>query len=285
MSYKIESITSTIPVSGQSYTDLRPCISADSIEDYREALVEVGRLAGNDAFTQRMSRKSAGEVQLEKVCTNDGCLYFNPATHTYEDEDGNVFTSGSVWASKFEKPFEAEKIAPKVAEKRLTTADKIIEGWNLKGEVSCDYGTAVHKAVQCAVEYGEMPNNPHLLALAQDAVDILKDAETVSEQFICSFEEKLCGRVDLLINKGNKHIIIVDFKTTDLEKRADLTPEAKELWNLPNKILSIYQLQLSFYAHILTKMGYHVDGLEVWAENAEAWKIVKLPVLDVTKGL
>ena len=51
----IESITATIPCAGLSYTDLRPTITASSIDEYREQLIEVGKLAGNDAFVKRMS--------------------------------------------------------------------------------------------------------------------------------------------------------------------------------------------------------------------------------------
>ena len=279
----IESITATIPVTGQSYTDLRPTISADSIEEYREQLAEVGRLAGNDAFVNRMIQNKAGK---EKIVTEQGELYFDKVAHTYEDADGNQFWTGSTWAGQFEKPFDPQLIAPKTAEKKLTTAEKVIEGWNLKSEVSLSYGTTVHKALECGIKYNELPNNPHLATLVQDYLDMTHDEDQVSEQFVVDMEDKMCGTIDVIVNKGNKHIIIRDFKTGDIFKKTTLTPEAKELFpDLESKMISIYQLQLSFYAHIMTKLGYHVDGLEIYAENAEAWNVVKLPALDIRKAL
>ena len=279
----IESITATIPVTGQSYTDLRPTITADSIESYREQLAEVGRLAGNDAFVQRMVQNRAGK---EKIVTEQGDLYFDKTTHIYEDADGNVFNTGSTWAGQFEKPFDPQLIAPKVAEKKLTTADKVIEAWNMKSEVSLSYGTTVHKALECGIKYNELPNNPHLATLVQDYLDMTHEDDQVSEQFVVSMEDRMCGTIDVLVNKGNKHVVIRDFKTGDVYKKISLTPQAKELFpDLESKMISIYQLQLSFYAHILTKLGYHVDGLELWAENAEAWQVIKLPVLDIRKAL
>jgi hypothetical protein len=96
----------------------------------------------------------------------------------------------------------------------------------------------------------------------------------------------MCGTIDVLVNKGNKHVIIRDFKTGDIYKKTQLTPQAKELWpELENKMVSVYQLQLSFYAHLLSSLGYRVEGLEIWAEAAEAWQVVKLPILDIRKGL
>lgn len=279
----IESITATIPVSGQSYTDLRPTISASSIEEYREQLAEVGKLAGNEAFTHRMLQNKAGK---EKIIVGDDVLYFDREAHEYETEDGEKMWTGSTWAHQFEKPFDPQQLAPKTAEKKLTTVEEVIAGWNMKSEVSLSYGTTVHKALECGIKYNELPNNPHLATLVQDYLDMTHEDDQVSEQFVVDIENKMCGTIDVLVNKGNKHVVIRDFKTGDIYKRTTLTAQAKELFpDLENKIISIYQLQLSFYAYILTNKGYKVDGLEIWAESAEAWQVVKLPVLNIKKAL
>lgn len=279
----IESITATIPVTGQSYTDLRPTISANNIEEYREQLAEVGRLAGNELFVQRMEQNRKGKT---KIVTEQGNLYFDPVSHEYEDEDGNKFWTGSTWAHQFEKPFDPQLIAPKVAEKKLTTVDKVIEAWDMKSEVSLSYGTTVHKALECGIKYGELPNNPHLAALVQDYLDMSHEDEQVSELFVVSMEDRMCGTIDVLVDKGKKHVVIRDFKTGDIYKKVSLTPQAKDLWpGLESKMISLYQLQLSFYAHILSSLGYKVEGLEIYAEADEAWQVVKLPVLDIRKAL
>lgn len=274
----IESITATIPVTGQSYTDLRPTISAESIDEYREQLAEVGRLAGNDAFVNRMVQNKAGK---KKIITSEGELYFDEVAHEYEDDKGNKFRTGSTWASQFEKPFDPQLIAPKTAEKKLTTVENVLAGWELKKEVSLSYGTTVHKALECGIKYNELPNNPHLAILVQDYLDMTHDEEQSSELFVVDFDTHCCGTIDVLVNKGNSHVIIRDFKTGDVHKKATLTQEAKDRWNLKGETLSIYQLQLSFYANILKNKGYKVDGLEIYAEAAEAWEVIKLPVLNL----
>lgn len=279
----IESITATIPVTGQSYTDLRPTISASSIDEYREELAKVGKLAGNDAFVHRISQSKAGK---EKIIVGDDVLYFDRDAHEYEDEQGNKYWTGSTWAAQFEKPFDPQLIAPKVAEKKLCTVEEVIAGWDMKSEVSLSYGTTVHKALECGIKYNELPNNPHLATLVQDYLDMTHEDEQVSEQFVVDSAHKMCGTIDVLVNNGNKHVTIRDFKTGDIYKKTALTPRAKELWpDLENKTISIYQLQLSFYAFILKQQGYTVSGLEIWAESAEAWEVVKLPVLDIRKAL
>lgn len=283
MAGKIEAITATVPCTGIQYCDLRPTISAESIEEYREALAEVGKLAGNDAFVHRMIQNKAGKT---KIVTDQGDLYFDQEAHEYEDEEGNKFWTGSTWAHQFEKPFDPQLIAPKVAEKKLTTVDKVIEAWDMKGEISLMLGSTVHKALECGIKYNELPNNAYLANLVQDYLDQTHDDDQVSEQFVVSMGDRMCGTIDVLVNKGNKHVVIRDFKTGDIYKKITLTPEAKELWpDLQSKMISLYQLQLSFYAHILQSQGYKVDALEIWAEAAEAWEVVKLPVLDIRKAL
>lgn len=205
----IESITATIPCAGIQYCDLRPTISAKTIDEYREQLAEVGRLAGNDAFVNRMIQNKAGK---EKIVTDDDILYFDPIAHTYEDEEGNQFKTGSTFAHAFEKPFDPQLIAPKVAEKKLTTADKVIESWDMKSEVSLMYGSTVHKALECGIKYNELPNNPHLATLVQTYLDMSHDEEQASELFVVDMEHKMCGTIDVLVNKGNKHVVIRDFK-------------------------------------------------------------------------
>lgn len=274
----IESITATIPVTGQSYTDLRPTISAESIDEYREQLAEVGRLAGNDAFVNRMAQNKAGK---KKIVLPEGALYFDEVAHEYEDDKGNKFWTGSTWAAQFEKPFDPQLIAPKVAEKKLMTVDGVLASWELKKEVSLSYGTTVHKALECGIKYNELPNNPHLATLVQDYLDMTHEEEQVSELFVADFDARCCGTIDVLVNKGNKHVTIRDFKTGDVHKKANLTPQAKDRWDLKGEVLSIYQLQLSFYARILEHNGYKVDGLEIFAEAAEAWEVIKLPVLNL----
>lgn len=283
MAGKIESITATIPVTGQSYTDLRPTISATSIDEYREQLAEVGKMAGNDAFVHRMLQNKAGKT---KIITDEGALYFDQEAHEYETEDGQKMWTGSTWAHQFEKPFDPQLLAPKVAEKKLTTVENVIAGWDMKSEVSLSYGTTVHKALECGIKYNEIPNNPHLATLVQDYLDMTHEDDQVSELFVADLENKMCGTIDVLVNNGNKHVTIRDFKTGDIYKKTQLTAQAKELFpELESKMISLYQLQLSFYAYILTNKGYKVDGLEIWAESAEAWEVVKLSVLDIRKAL
>lgn len=272
-----------MPVTNQSYTDVRPLIEGENWEDIKEVATNIARSIGNEKLAATLDNNKVG---FEKIVTQQGDLYFNKDEHTYEDKDGNKFWTGSTWAHQFVKDFDPQFVAQKVADKKLTTVDNVLEGWDMKGEVSLLYGTTLHKALECGIKYNELPNNPHLATLVQDYLDMTHEDEQVSEQFVCSFEDRMCGTIDVLVNKGNKHVVIRDFKTGDIYKKVQLTEQAKEFWpDLKAQMISVYQLQLSFYAYILTKLGYRPEALELWAESAEAWEVVKLSTLDIRKAL
>lgn len=280
-----------IPIPQQSYSDTRPTITGESWEDIRQTAAEVAYSIGNTAYGNALSgtTQTASTIQKVKIAAGGTVLFFDPTAHTYEDAASKPYLTGSTFASMFEEPFKADIIAPKVAEKKLTTTDKVLASWELKNQVSCDYGTAVHKSVELAIKYNEFPNNPHLAMLAQDVLDIFADYEPAnlsSEQFVCDPTHRLCGTIDLLVNEGNKHVRIFDIKSNDIEKKVTLTKQARSLWpDLPAKLSSIYALQLSFYAYILEQQGYKVDELTLLVETAGAFASHPVPHLNITRAL
>lgn len=211
---KIKEVQFIIPIPNQPYTDARPLIEGESWEDIKEVAMNIAHSIGNEKLATTLGNNKRGK---EKICTDQGCLYLDPLTHTYEDEDGNTFLSGSTFAAQFEKDFPKESVAKKVADKKLTTVDKVLEGWEMKGEVSLLYGSTVHKAVECAIKYGEIPNNPHLATLAQEFLDLTHGLEMASEQFICDFNERICGICDVLVNLGDKKVKVIDLKGLALD--------------------------------------------------------------------
>lgn len=292
MAHKIESITATIPVVGQSYTDLRPTIVGKDIEELRAGLVEVAELAGNKAFVDRMSKdpsssekpRTGALVSSRRVCFEGQCLDYDEENHVYYDEKGEKYMSGSAFASQFEEPFKAELIATKLSKTRGKSIDDILAGWESKAETSRAWGTAIHKAMETALKYEELPNDEYLKALVEDYLEQTKGDVQYAEQFVMDKDRKMCGFVDALVelNKKKKTCIIRDWKTGDIFKKIKLTEEAKEKWpKLREETISIYQLQLSFYASALKGRGYTVEGLEVWAKVGDHWVKNKLEVLEI----
>jgi hypothetical protein len=169
---KIESITATVPCAGLQYTDLRPTITADSIEEYREMLVEVGKLAGNEKFVERIQGQAEGQTALTGApvasgeVLGDGVL-FNKEEHTYS-KNSLPYLSGSTFARMFEQEFPREAVASKVAARDDKDVEDVLAGWDSKGQISLDYGTLIHKCVETYLKFGELPGNAYLADIVMD---------------------------------------------------------------------------------------------------------------------
>lgn len=272
---KIESITATIPVTGQSYTDLRPTVSADSPEEYRELLATVGELAGNAKFVERMRGQvdeqtglSGAPVSPQSIL-GDGVL-FNKEDHTYS-KNGKPYLSGSTFAHMFEKEFPRDAIAQKVADKNDRTVDDVLAGWDAKGEISLQYGTLIHKCIETWCKYGEEPTNEYLKAIIEDW-DESGFSVDENEVFVQDDVHQLCGVIDGLAGDT-----IYDWKTGDIHKKTSHTL-GKEF---PNDRLSLYTLQLNFYRYICEQNGRKINHLVIGWLNGEHWEKVKVDVIDI----
>lgn len=273
---KIESITATIPVTGQSYTDLRPTVSADSPEEYRELLATVGELAGNAKFVERMrghvdeqTGLSGAPVSSQSIL-GDGVL-FNKEDHTYS-KNGKPYLSGSTFAHMFEKEFPRDAIAQKVADRDNKKVDDVLAGWDSKGEISLQYGTLIHKCMETFIKYNELPNNEYLREIVEDWAE-QNDHETFqSEVFVQDDLHQLCGVIDLI--QGAE---IQDFKTGDIHQKISHTLGK----DFPNDRLSLYTLQLNFYRYIMEQNGSKINSLAIWWLNGEHWEKVKVDVIDI----
>lgn len=271
----IESITATVPCAGLPYTDLRPTVTASSIDEYREQLIRVGELAGNTQFVERMRDgvgiPTASSGVIRQI--GDGVL-FNETEHTYS-KDGKEYLSGSAFAHLFEKDFPKEMIAKKVADRDSKDIEQVLAGWDSKGEISLQYGTLIHKCIETYVKYGELPNNEYLKDIVEDWAEVC-NWEYQSEVFVQDDAHQLCGVIDLL----DEHEI-ADIKTGDIHKKVQHTL-GKEF---PADALSLYTLQLNFYRYICEQNGKKINKLTIHWLNGDHFEKIKVDVIDIRKYL
>lgn len=272
MAYKIESAQWTIPVTGLQYTDVRPVIAGDTLEDILEGARSVSKAVGNEKLYERLSGEqtaltgapvSSGEV------LGDGVL-FNKEDHTYS-KNGKPYLSGSTFAHMFEKEFPRDAIAQKVSDKTNREVEDVLAGWDSKGEISLQYGTLIHKCLETYIKYGEKPNNEYLAAIVDDWTEVFANPD-YSEVFVQDDTHQLCGVVD-----GLDGDTIYDWKTGDIHQKISHTLGK----DFPNDRLSLYTLQLNFYKYICEQNGRKIRHLCIGWLNGEHWEKVKVDIIDV----
>lgn len=273
MAYKIESAQWTIPITGLQYTDVRPVIAGDTLEDILEGAQSVAQAVGNTKLVERLSGQetpaTAAPVSSGSIL-GDGVL-FNKEDHTYS-KNGKPYLSGSTFAHMFEKEFPRNAIAQKVADRDNKEVDDVLAGWDSKGEISLQYGTLIHKCMETFIKYNELPNNEYLREIVEDWAE-QNDHETFqSEVFVQDDLHQLCGVIDLI--QGAE---IQDFKTGDIHQKISHTLGK----DFPNDRLSLYTLQLNFYRYIMEQNGSKINSLAIWWLNREHWEKVKVDIIDI----
>lgn len=273
MAYKIESAQWTIPITGLQYTDVRPVIAGDTLEDILEGAQSVAKAVGNTKLVERLSgqeKPATGAPVSSGSILGDGVL-FNKEDHTYS-KDGKPYLSGSTFAHMFEKEFPRDAIAQKVADRDGNKVEDVLAGWDSKGEISLQYGTLIHKCMETYIKYNELPNNEYLREIVEDWAE-QNDHETFqSEVFVQDDLHQLCGVIDLI--QGAE---IQDFKTGDIHQKIQHTLGK----DFPNDRLSLYTLQLNFYRYIMEQNGSKIKSLAIWWLNGEHWEKIKVDIIDI----
>lgn len=273
MAYKIESAQWTIPITGLQYTDVRPVIAGDTLEDILEGAQSVAKAVGNTKLVERLSGQenpATGAPVSSGSILGDGVL-FNKEDHTYS-KNGKSYLSGSTFAHMFEKEFPRDAIAQKVADRDGNKVEDVLAGWDSKGEISLQYGTLIHKCMETYIKYNELPNNEYLREIVEDWAE-QNDHETFqSEVFVQDDLHQLCGVIDLI--QGAE---IQDFKTGDIHQKISHTLGK----DFPNDRLSLYTLQLNFYRYIMEQNGSKINALAIWWLNGEHWEKVKVDIIDI----
>lgn len=276
---KIKECQFIIPVPNQSYTDLRPTITGEDWDDIRATALELAYAVGNKKLGDVLSgaEKRATEPSNGLIREVGNEVLFNETEHTYS-KDGKEYLSGSTFAHMFAKDFPKETIAQKVADKEGTDVTNILDSWDIKGEISLQYGTLIHKCIEAYLTFGTMaaPNNEYLQAIVDDFGEVFDDLfgkGGAPEAFLQDDVHQLCGFADYIDNDGN----IYDWKTGDIHKKQQHTLGK----DFPNDVLSLYTLQLNFYRYIMEQNGRKVNKLIIGWLNGEHWEKVPVPIIDI----
>jgi hypothetical protein len=255
MKYTITAVIPTV-----QYGNIQPSIEveADTFEEANAmAMPHIEKL-----WAKYSEKPLPSAAQRKKITAYvGGDIYYDDATHTYTNEAGDIYMSGSQYAKSLEKPFDLEKISEAMANKFDVSATDIKQMWKLKSEVSAGFGTAIHKALELYGRFQSLSksidkqtnlhDHPVIKKAVQEFYEGREKEKAVHEVFIVDHRAKRAGQIDRMLLTGPKQCRIQDFKTN-----ADI-----------QKSINSYWIQLQFYADIMIAAGYEVTGLDIFHWN------------------
>jgi len=250
-------ITAHVPVQQYGFVE---------IEGEPSDAKEIERLYNYYAETP-VKFKSGNRVELKAFV--GGSVFYDAEAHVYTNEAGEIYLSGSQYADTFRKPFDKVAISNLMANKvEGVNAEDIVKMWELKSQVSMDFGNSIHKALQLYEQYkglAELLNketHQHDHPIIKQAVDsfleLHKGETALSEVMVVDNTAKHAGQIDRLVilDKNIKICRVEDFKTNAEMKPADL---------------EVYWKQLDFYGQILQAGGWKVEKPRIHHYNG-VWK-------------
>lgn len=263
---------------------------ASVLDEGKEASIEISEITGggdknigvNVYIEYEKKRKLLRSPKAELVTDIFGNqIFYDDDAHKYTNSLGEVYMSGSQYASSFERPFDAKMISSKMASKHgLTVADaqRIQDMWRLKALASASFGTAIHAAIELYGRYKTLAesvskdthfhDNPVLYQAVKLFYDEHPETDNIEyECLVVDHSKKRAGRVDRLEYDENGDVWVSDFKTN-----FDINKSIKKFW-----------LQLSFYAAIIEANGTKVKGLKVYHYTGKEWTTILGEVINIDK--
>jgi hypothetical protein len=145
-------------------------------------------------------------------------LHFDAESHTYTDERGLRYQSGTTFvASLDDRPFNAEKQSIECASQLSGNyADMLPADIQAQWRDTAVVGTELHEAVECCINNVSIPEGFGMIATEYITWHdrMRRNHTTKSERIIWDRETLLCGTADIVsFNHATKSFIIDDIKT------------------------------------------------------------------------
>lgn len=225
---------------------------------------------------------------------------FFPDDHHYEYKGKRVGISVTRLIEKYTQPFDAEKIAQRLANKSGKSVQEVLDEWEYKNKFACTKGSTCHEFVQSLWSGDEYTfkefNDSESYFIATELIttqacnfynDYEDKLEHLADEFVIGSEEyDIASAIDhLFVNKATGGLILVDYKTnSDIHKNEKYAKFMQApLQHLKDTTLNHYNLQLSIYKYLVEKYaGVKVDEMFIvyMSENIDNYEIIDVPYLE-----
>ena len=221
-------------------------------------------------------------------------VYFDDSTHRTYDPEGRVLQSGSETEKKYAKTVDLTYAAKAIAKKTGLRVDDIISVWDAKAEMSCMYGTALHRAIELRLLYSDVMDEldeykkrsasaenwmPTFIGNVVDKLEkILRDDNYAGFKKHAEARLKfgnLTGIADLILMNPDGEFRLVDFKTNLEIKNVK--------YEFGNK--KQYTVQQNHYRTIMEKLGYKCLSMELFHWDGDKWEVIPLDRVNLDEEI
>ena len=280
--------------------------------EYSEGCILVGIYA---KFEIPLKNESDYDIIITKNSFSepDVVVDFNETRHIYNMRwkgGCKVLKGGTTFIKRFYDPFDSKRIARQCSKYWGVPAQEIEDIWASNGAAAGAFGSSIHLALEHYINFKKtgqkitdtrkasgkdvdgnyaMPKHPFLkktiIALEKLTNKLDKQykvEEVVAEALITDSLTGWGGLIDRLaiIDKEKRIARVQDYKINiNASKEEPHSKPKAPFSHMPANKITKYILQMSFYASILKKHGWTIEGLDVFIYE-DKWVHYPLEVID-----
>lgn len=188
---------------------------------------------------------------MQQKFSKDGAVQFDPIKHIYL-KDGNILQGVTGLISKFKNQFDKDVQAEKYAAKNELDKDEVLEEWDMKGKVSRNQGTVIHKIFEDFINTGQI-NLQYFYTKELYAERFIKDFFLTGrlipvETEMIIYNDYIASQIDFIAKTPAGDHFIFDPKTNkDIEKNGYGKFMLAPFNHLPDASFYHYSIQTSIY--------------------------------------
>jgi len=249
-----------------------------------------------------------------KSFNEDVTILFDEVNHEYFYGPDKL-ESATDYVKNFYSPFDAKGISKKCEPTWNATATEITEIWNEGGNCAADFGSSIHRYLAFYHDYKDIGERIRIARTLADAnkkkptgkkflnpaipthpigrfiinkfVEFIGEEPGIikSEIIVTDVKRGRCGTIDRLqiLDEDNKICRVQDYKINIDATVVDRKYKPKSFADKdklsyddkPSTKLTKYFIQLSFYAEILQRTGWTIQGLDAFIFD-NAWDVQSL---------
>lgn len=222
-------------------------------------------------------------MQQPNKASKDGKVIFNPINHTYV-KDGKILQGVTGLISKFKNPFDKELQAGKYAAKNGLIKEDVLFEWDVKGKVSRNQGTVIHKIFEDYINTGKI-SIQNLYTKEIQAVNFIKEFFETGrlipvETEMIVYNDFIASQIDFIAKTPQGDYFIFDPKTNKgIEKNSYGKMMLPPFNHIPDASFYHYSIQTSIYKKLCTDYKIkkcfivHIDDSKFTIINPETINI------------
>jgi hypothetical protein len=221
--------------------------------------------------------------------SKDGKVSFDSEKHIYTRlNDGKILKGVTGLISQYKNPFDKDAVAEKYCAKHGLIKEDVLEEWDMKGKVSRNQGTVIHKIFEDFITTGKIVKpciyNNEIQAERFIKDFFLKGRLIPVETEMIVYNESVASQIDFIARTVEGDHFIFDPKTNKaIEKNSYGKMMLAPFSHIPDASFYHYSIQVSIYKKICKE--YNVKQCFIIHINDTGYNIIKPEIINIPNNV